>query len=299
MKKILTTLVCLIAGVAACSSNDNAIVSDSPDASEVVSQTSQSLQAFPSWTLLQESGGCVSKGTTNTGVPTLFGDEACTQSVTNFFQVSGTGQVKTWDQYCLDGTIVSGSALTNIVVCGTTPNENWNYSNRELINNTGCLKCDTFCVEATCTAAPRDELFTEVVNPPPYRSNTIAAYYPANPNLCLEPTRGLNTFAGDTVMSTTCDGSGFDQLWANDGGFIIWATSGFCLTASANDAAPVTLQNCNGSSFQQWTTMAPNALYNIGSARCLDIPAHALGTTTVQTYDCNGGLNQQFNGPHS
>ncbi|WP_432837780.1 ricin-type beta-trefoil lectin domain protein [Dactylosporangium sp. CA-092794] len=63
--------------------------------------------------------------------------------------------------------------------------------------------------------------------------------------------------------------------------------------SQANETA-VTLWDCNGGSNQSWTPTPAKELKVYGS-KCLD--AYARGTadgTTVQIYDCNGGDNQQW-----
>ncbi|MEU6601333.1 ricin-type beta-trefoil lectin domain protein [Streptomyces flaveolus] len=78
---------------------------------------------------------------------------------------------------------------------------------------------------------------------------------------------------------------------------------GDCMGVANNGTASgtaVTLQVCNGSNGQKWTTGADGSLVNTLSGRCLDATdASSANGTKLQIWTCGGSAQQKWSLPTS
>lgn len=281
-----------------------------PDGGEKTAQTSQALVNFPTWFRIKENNGtkCVSSGPFVGTTHIAFGQETCSLDPHFFFQ-SGNLHITTWDAFCLDGALFPGSHfnITTAVTCGSTNTEQWSFGagghTQQWVNlNEGqCMTCDSKCFQSGCAGNSVDQVYTLDTTAVALPTFQVLAYYPAQSNLCMAPASGLNSGIGTPIVVTPCTGT-IEQFWLPSGNLLFWATTDLCLDKAAGqngDGVGLTLQTCTGNANQQWLRSGPNAYTNMESNRCLDVPAHILSRTSIQMWDCNGGLNQQFAGPHT
>jgi hypothetical protein len=128
------------------------------------------------------------------------------------------------------------------------------------------------------------------------------AYYPiVNQNLVVTvPGDQVGWYQRVDVTAATSGASG--QRWWSFFGEIILNqpyVGNWCLTAdSPTNGAEVYLAACGQHANQTWVHVAPNQLVLEGTEMCLDVPGRSLNDGTyLEVWECNGGLNQQFDLP--
>jgi hypothetical protein len=115
---------------------------------------------------------------------------------------------------------------------------------------------------------------------------------------CLDVDGG-GTANGALVQVWTCNDFGSQQWLLRQDGELLNVGSGRCLTpVSGADGAGLQLLDCTvGRADQVWTT--PNQHGSLGELtgpgnRCLDLPSGDVTKATLQMYDCNGTVPQQW-----
>jgi Ricin-type beta-trefoil lectin domain len=127
----------------------------------------------------------------------------------------------------------------------------------------------------------------------------VYAYFPViSENLVMGVEGTVAPGAHVSIMEAA---AGAQQTWGQwrDGAIVLYDYGNICLTAaSATSGAEVTLEWCGEAPNQVWVPVYPHQMVLEGTELCLDVPAISLTPgTNLEVWECNGGLNQQFNAP--
>ncbi|GIF24588.1 hypothetical protein BJ973_008067 [Actinoplanes tereljensis] len=229
---------------------------------------------------------------------------ACKGNDAQLFTVPGDGTIRIFG-LCLDanGPVRSGTLrFIYTYTCNGTNQQQW------VPRPDGTLfsPAQNGCLDMPLTGTPL-QLYTggchgltnQQWQLPTKQARTGPMLLTGYPGLCVDVTN-QNAAVAAQIQAAACVADIGSQQWTFPGDGTARAY-GYCL----DTAGPVRtgtykyaqLSACSGAASQQWTLRRGDALYNPALNWCLDGYALAAAGGRIETYPCNGGINQRFSIP--
>jgi hypothetical protein len=221
------------------------------------------------------------------------------------FTVPGDGTIRIYG-LCLDanGPVRSGTYHRFIYTwtCNGTNQQQWVPRADGTIYNAAqntCLDMPATGTPLQLYTGPCRGLTNQQWQLPTKQARTGPLLLTGYPGLCVDVTN-QNAAVAAQIQASACVADIGSQQWTMPGDGTVRAY-GYCL----DTAGPVRtgtykwaqLSACSGAASQQWAVRPGEAIYNPALNDCLDGYGLTASGGRIESYPCNGGINQRFSIP--